>query len=227
MRWRSLLAPVVACMVVAACGRPPEPAPVREDEPPITYSNQAAIDADELKQLMQRCDVGRLMVVLQEVLGSPASADQLIFLSNAWDDGGGDPGVKACMQKDAIRVSAANALAQAQANRMLEVPQLASVLDTLRSSLKSPSSEVAQIAMMGLGDFLTETDIAQLGQIALADNCGNANSAYATLALSCEPKAREELDRLAKIDQVRADKVREFRERMQEARKLNCDSELE
>ncbi len=95
--------------------------------------------------------------------------------------------------------------------------RLASVLDILRSSLKSPSSEVAQIAMMGLGDFLTESDITRLGQIALGDNL--VTRALRTRRWRCRASRRagEELDRLAKVDQVRAGKVREFRERMQEA----------
>jgi hypothetical protein len=64
----------------------------------------------------------------------------------------------------------------------------------------------------------------QLGQIALGINSANAKVAYATLAMSCEPRAGDGLDRLAEIDQVRAALVREFPERMQEARRLNCDS---
>jgi hypothetical protein len=91
--------------------------------------------------------------------------------------------------------------------------------------LKSPSAEIAQIAMMGLGDFLTEEDVAQLSQIALGRNSANARVAYGTLSLSCEPHASEELDRLARSDQARANLIRDFRQRMHEARKIKCDPE--
>ena len=225
VRWRRLLAVVVTCLAVVACGRSSKPEPVREEGPSMTSSNPTPVDADELKRLMQECNAGRVALALQDVLGSPASADLLIFLGNSWDDGGGDSSVKVCMQKDLVRVYAANALAQAQANQMLELPQLPAVLDTLRGSLKSPSAEIAQIAMMGLGDFLTEGDVAQLSQIALGNNSANARVAYGTLVLSCEPHASEALDRLAKTDQARAALVRDFRQRMQEGRRLKCDSE--
>ncbi|GFE81033.1 hypothetical protein GCM10011487_30330 [Steroidobacter agaridevorans] len=224
--WRSFLL-VTACVAVAGCGRSSQPEPVSVQEPPAPFiaSTPTGVDADELKQLLQQCDVGKVMPILRDVLGSPASADLLMFLSDSWADGGGDPAVNHCMQKEIVRVSVANALAQAQANRMLEVPQLESVLDTLRGSLTSPSSEIAHTAIMGIGDFLTERDIAKLRQIALDDKCCHNKSAYAALALSCNPKASEELDRLATIDQKRADLVREFRGLMQEARTLKCDSE--
>lgn len=222
---RSLLV-AVACGAVAGCSRPSQPAPVSVQEPPAPFisSTSAEVEADELKQLLQQCDMDRVMAPLRG-LGSPTSPELLIFLSNSWPDGGGDPAVSSCMQKEIVRVSLANALAQAQANGKLEVPQLESVLDALRSSLTSPSSEISHTAIMGLIDFLTESDIAKLRQIALDENRGHTKSVYAALALSCDPKASEELDRLAKIDQKRADLVREFRGLMQEARTLKCDSE--
>jgi hypothetical protein len=224
VRERSIIAMALACVALAGCGESSQSKALQEYQPAPLPSEQTSVDADGLKQLLQQCDVAKLTPALRDVLGLPSAADVLAFLNDSWDSGGGDPAITACMQKDVVRVYVANALAQAQSNRMLEVARLPSVLDALRGSLASQNSEVVQVAMMGLGDFLTESDTALLGQIAVGQNPANAKVAISTLALSCTPSASKELDRLAETDTARRNEVRDARQRMQEARKTKCGS---
>jgi hypothetical protein len=117
----------------------------------------------------------------------------------------------------------ANTLAQAQANRMIELSQLSSVLGALRDALNSRSSEVVQIALMGLGDFLAADDVQRVGQIAVGPNPGNARVAISALATACATEAEQELDRLVAAKGVLSrDEINTIRQRMQEARRIKC-----
>lgn len=223
VRERSVIAATLACVVLVGCGKSSQSKASQEYQPAPLSSELSSVDAARLKQLFQQCDVAKLAPALRDVLGLPSAADVLAFLNDSWDSTD-DPATTACLNREIVRAYVANALAQAQSNRMLDVARLPSVLDALRGSLTSQNAEVVQVALMGLGDFLTEKDTALLGEIAVAKNLANAKVAISTLALSCTPSASKELDRLAKIDIARRDEVRDARQRMQEARKTKCGS---
>jgi len=223
-RW-ALTALILAYIGVAACGKSPQSDVAPEQGHDQSVSAPVPIDASSLSALLKRCDVGGLTSALKDVLGLPSSTDVLTFLADAWGSDGADPQVVACMQNDLVRVYLANALAQGQANRMIDVAQLPAVLDALRTSLDSPNHEVVQVAMMGLGDFLTDDDVRHLGQIAEGENQASSRVAVSTLALSCRPAARTELKRLVEHGGARLrDEVGVASERVKDARNVKCGS---
>ena len=221
----SLAALILACIGVAACGKSPQPDAAPEQGHDQAVSAPAPIDASNLSALLKRCDVGGLTSALKDVLGLPSSTDVLTFLADAWGRGDADPQIVACMKKDLVRVYVANALAQGQSNRMIDVAELPAVLDALRTSLNSPNQEVVQVGMMGLGDFLTDDDVRHLGELAEGENQASSRVAVSTLALSCRPAAGAELKRLADHGGARLrDDVGVTRERVKDARTVKCGS---
>lgn len=215
-----LLATALAGLGLTACG--PESASRSVPNEPIAAS-EIPSNAGSIRDLLRECDVAKLTVALQDVLGLPDSAEALGVLSEVWADRASDPAAAACMEREVVRVYVANALAQAQANRMIEFEQLPSVLDALRAALGSRVSEVVQIALMGLGDFLTADDVERVARIAVGPNPANARVAVSALATSCIPAAAEALDRMAEVNGVlERDEVRVIRERTQEAHRIKC-----
>jgi hypothetical protein len=220
VRSRRLLVTAIACAAIAACG---QPSSSQGAAPEPNASAEMIVNADNIRSSLQECNIAKLTVVLQDVLGSPASAEVLTLLDDLWSNPGGDPAVAACIKREVVRVYVANALAQAHSNRMFEVSQLPSVLEALRAALNSRSAEVVQIGMMGLGDFLTPNDVVRLGQIAAGPNPANARVAVSTLGMSCTPGADNELDRVAAgAGVLPASEVSTIRGRVQEARRIKC-----
>lgn len=222
--WRWLGALTSVCALLTACdGSSSVRAPQEQGHRRV--AEPASIDSDYLKVLLQRCDIARLTPALADVLGLPSSSEVLAFLADSWDQNNADPELVACMQKDIVRVYVANALAQGQSNRMIELHQLPAVLDALRASLGSLNQEVVQIAMMGLGDFLSDEDVMRLAQIAEGQNRASARVAISTLALSCTPSANAELEKMAERGGAwLRGEISGARQRMQDARQVKCGS---
>lgn len=217
---RSLLAIAVAGLALAGCG-PGSTSQAVPDGP--SASGEAAKDAGSIRALLQQCDVAKLTVALQDVLGWPSSAEVLGLLNDVWIDEAVDPAAAACMKREVVRVYVANTLAQAQANRMIELSQLPSVLDALRAALDSQSSEVVQIALMGLGDFLVADDVQRVGRIAAGPNPANARVAVSALATACAPEADQELSRLSAANGVLSpEEIATIRKSVQAARRIKC-----
>jgi hypothetical protein len=224
---RSLAALALVCMLVAACDKsqpPPSDVPAEPGRESSALKSDA-VDARRLSGLLERCDTGKVTRALGDVLGLPSSTDVLRYLADTWDRQDADPRIVACLQKDLVRVYVANALAQGQSNRMVDVAGLPAVLDALRTSLSSKDEEVVQVAMMGLGDFLTDEDVTRLLHIAQGQSQANSRVAVSTLALSCRPAADVALNNLeASGGTVLRDQVSDARKRVQDARKVKCGS---
>lgn len=170
---------------------------------------RAPLTRDALKEAFASKSVGQVREATNTVLRSGSRAELLDFLRGVWSS---DAAVTADLDAQFIneipvRVFIGNVLAQAHANRMIQI-DIEPVITVLRRGLESEDPDVVSAAMWGLEPFASNSDIDKFVAIAEGDYAPNARVAIGALAGACGDYAKQSFDRLVsngKNEAVRAE----------------------
>ncbi len=158
---------------------------------------QRPIDVAALKEAFASKSTERVADVTNEALGPRSTPGVLDFLHKVWE-GNRDATVDLdpeFLNQLSVRVFVANVLAQAKANRMIEI-ETGPLLTVLRSGLDATDREVVWAAMSGLEPYADNADVDKFVAIAGGDSLPNARVAIGAVAGVCGDYAKQSLDRL-------------------------------